>query len=145
MEEGGKFNITKTKNFITKQIQLDNKFPAKVLGININLKEIIGILEKLGFTLKKIKIVFLLKFFLGENDINGKIDLVEEIIRIKEVETIKSIEPEKIRINQTLNNQQRHFHLIQRSIAAKGYLEAKHGHLQMKKLIIFFQILKKIN
>jgi len=43
--EVGKFNITKTKNIYTKQIQLDKKFPSKVLGININLKEIIIILK----------------------------------------------------------------------------------------------------
>ena len=50
--------------------------------------------------------------------------MVEEIIRIKGLETIKSIEPEKNRINQTLNYEQKHFHLAQRTIATRGYLEA---------------------
>ena len=120
----GKYHITKTKNIFTKKIELDNDFPSKVLGISIKLREIINILEKLGFKCKKIKNNLSVEVPSWRPDIKGKIDLVEEIIRIKGLESIKSIEPEKIRVNQTLNNQQRHFHLIQRSIAAKGYLEA---------------------
>ena len=122
--EVGKFHLTKTKNFFTNQIQLDNDFASKVLGVSLNLKEIISILERLGFKCKKNKNNLSVKVPSWRPDIKGKIDLVEEIIRIKGLESIKSIEPEKIRVNQTLNNQQKHFHLIQRSIAAKGYLEA---------------------
>ena len=57
-------------------------------------------------------------------DIYGQIDLVEEIIRIKGFDKIQSIEPEKKRLKATLNFFQRHFHLAQRSVASKGYLEA---------------------
>jgi len=49
---------------------------------------------------------------------------VEEIIRIKGFDKIKSIEPERKRLKPTLNFLQRHFHLAKRSIASKGYLEA---------------------
>ena len=38
-------------------------------------------------------------------------------------EKIKSIEPEKNRTKPTLNYFQKHFHLAQRSVASKGYLE----------------------
>ena len=122
--EVSKFQITKTKKIPQKEIKLENNFPGKVLGININVKEIINILEKLGFRCNKNTNTITTKIPSWRPDISGKIDLVEEIIRIKGLERIKSIEPKKIRSNQTLNNEQKHFHLTQRSIAAKGYLEA---------------------
>ena len=56
-------------------------------------------------------------------DISGQIDLVEEIIRIKGFDKIQSVEPEKKRLKPTLDFFQRHFHLAQRSVASKGYLE----------------------
>ena len=122
--ETSKFQIINTKKISPREIQLDNDFSSKVLGIKIDIKEIISILEKLGFKCKKNKKNISVKIPSWRPDINGKIDLVEEIIRIKGLDSINSIEPEKIRINQTLNNHQKHFHLTQRSIAAKGYLEA---------------------
>ena len=48
---------------------------------------------------------------------------MEEIIRIKGFDKIKSIEPEKKRLKPTLNFFQRHFHLAQRAVASKGYFE----------------------
>ena len=143
--QAGKFHITKTKNIVTKQIQLDNDFPSKVLGISINLKETISILERLGFKCKKNKNNLSVTVPSWRPDIKGKIDLVEEIIRIKGLESIKSIEPEKIRVNQTLNNQQRHFHLIQRSIASKGYLEAITWSFSNEKINNLFLNSKKTN
>ena len=122
--EVGKVKIIKTKKLNKKQIQIENNFTSKVLGIDIKTKEITKILESLGFKCKINKNNILVQIPSWRPDINGKIDLVEEIIRIKGLEKIQSIEPEKKRINQTLNNQQKHFHLAQRSIAAKGYLEA---------------------
>ena len=49
--------------------------------------------------------------------------MVEEIIRIKGFDKIQSIEPERKRLKPTLDFFQRHFHLAQRSVASKGYLE----------------------
>jgi len=141
----GKYHITKTKNIFTKKIELDNDFPSKVLGISINLKETISILERLGFKCKKNKNNLSVTVPSWRPDIKGKIDLVEEIIRIKGLESIKSIEPEKIRVNQTLNNQQRHFHLIQRSIASKGYLEAITWSFSNEKINNLFLNSKKTN
>ena len=48
---------------------------------------------------------------------------MEELARIKGYNRIKTIEPEKSRKKQTLNQRQKLFHFLQRSIASKGYLE----------------------
>ena len=143
--ETSKFQITKTKKMSQRQIQLENNFPSKVLGINVNLKEIITILNNLGFNTKKNKNNISVKIPTWRPDIAGKIDLVEEIIRIKGLETIKSFEPKKIRTNQTLNNQQKHFHLTQRSIASRGYLEAITWSFSNEKINNFFLNSKKTN
>ena len=57
-------------------------------------------------------------------DVNQEIDLIEELIRIKGFDKINLVEPEKIRNKETLNFQQKLFHLCQRSISNKGYYEA---------------------
>ncbi len=143
--EVSKLQITKTKKLSKKQIQLESNFPSKVLGIEIHKKEIINILENLGFNCKKVKNNISVQIPSWRPDINGKIDLVEEIIRIKGLESINSIEPVKNRINSTLNNQQKHFHLIQRSIAAKGYLEAITWSFANEKTNNHFLNYKKTN
>jgi len=56
-------------------------------------------------------------------DITQPIDIVEEIVRIKGYNNIKTIEPEKIRTQDTLNEKQKLFHFLQRSVASKGYYE----------------------
>ena len=50
-------------------------------------------------------------------------DLIEELIRIKGFNNIKLIEPSKNRYQDTLNFKQKLFHLSQRSLASKGYME----------------------
>ena len=55
-------------------------------------------------------------------DITQDVDLVEELIRIKGFNNIKLIEPLKKK-KETLNFKQKLFHLSQRSLASKGYLE----------------------
>ena len=50
-------------------------------------------------------------------------DLVEELIRIKGFNKIRLIEPQKKRSQETLNFKQKLFHLSQRSLASKGYME----------------------
>ena len=51
------------------------------------------------------------------------VDLIEELIRIKGFNNIQAIQPEKIRKKETLNFKQRLFHLSQRALASKGYME----------------------
>ena len=57
-------------------------------------------------------------------DIKQDVDLIEELIRIKGFKNIKLITPERKRENETLNFRQKLFHLSQRSLASKGFLEA---------------------
>ena len=48
-----------------------------------------------------------------------EIDLVEEIIRIKGLDKLDSIYPEKVRLKPTLNYFQRHFHLAKDQLHLK--------------------------
>ncbi len=56
-------------------------------------------------------------------DVSLEEDLIEELIRIKGFNNIKLIEPIKNRTQDTLNFKQKLFHLSQRSLASKGYME----------------------
>jgi len=57
-------------------------------------------------------------------DINQDVDIIEELIRIKGFKNIELVAPERIRENETLNFKQKLFHLSQRSLASKGFLES---------------------
>ena len=59
-----------------------------------------------------------------EADIKQDIDIIEELIRIKGFDKISLIHPERKRSKETLNFKQKLFHLSQRAVASKGYLEA---------------------
>ncbi len=121
--EVSKLDIQSTKNIKTKKITFDPQLASKIIGIQIKTTEITKILEKLGFVIKKKGKLLSANVPTWRPDIYGQIDLVEEIIRIKGFDKIQSVEPEKRRLKPTLNFFQRHFHLAQRSVASKGYLE----------------------
>ena len=72
-------------------------------------------------------------------DITQSIDIVEEIVRIKGYDQIKTIIPEKIRNKQTLNKQQKLFHFLQRSVASKGYYESVTWSFTDSKINDFFK------
>ena len=118
-----KIDIQKIKKFKKKIIKFDPNLVTKTVGVNIGNTEIIKILNNLGFDTKKKSKIFNVIVPSWRPDIFGEIDLVEEIIRIKGLDKLKSIPPEKIRLKPTLNYLQRHFHLGQRAVASKGYLE----------------------
>ena len=122
--EVSKSDIQSIKKLEIKKILFDPNLASKTIGIQIKTKEIIKILEDLGFKIKKKGKFFSVEIPSWRPDIYDQIDLVEEIIRIKGFDKIKSIEPEKKRLKPTLNFFQRYFHLAQRSVASKGYLEA---------------------
>tara|TARA_B100000989_G_scaffold50939_1_gene33783 strand:+ start:342 stop:2720 length:2379 start_codon:yes stop_codon:yes gene_type:complete len=122
--EVSKFDIQKTSSYKLKKINFDTKLVSKTLGIEIKEKDIITILSKLGFLLKKLKKKIEVKVPSWRPDIFSEIDLVEEVIRILGFDKIKSIEPEKKRSQPTLNFYQKQFHLAQRSVASKGYFES---------------------
>ena len=122
--EISKFDIQKIENIKNNYIKFDTYLFEKITGFKINQKEVIKILTNLGFEIKKQKKLLLLKVPSWRSDIEQEVDIVEELVRIKGYDKIKTIEPEKIRNKNTLNKTQKLFHFLQRAIASKGYLEA---------------------
>ena len=122
--EISKFDIKKVKSIKNKLIKFDEQLFKKITGFKIDQKEIIRILNNLGFKVKKQKKLLLLVVPSWRPDIEQEVDIVEELIRIKGYDQIKMIEPEKVRKKNTLNQIQKLFHFLQRSIASRGYLEA---------------------
>ena len=94
-----------------------------LIGIPISISEAEKIFKSLEFKYKKSKKVLKVEVPSWRPDIKQEVDLIEEIIRIKGFNNIKLIEPERKREQETLNFKQKLFHLSQRSLASKGYLE----------------------
>ena len=113
--------ITKPKDTF---IQFEIKLLEKISGLKISNSEILRILKKLGFGVKKYPRFFKLKVPSWRPDICQPIDIVEELLRIYGYNKIKKIDPIKSRIKPTLNKSQKLFHFLQRSVASKGYQEA---------------------
>ena len=121
--QASKFSINGKKNYKNKIIKFEiNKF-ENLIGIPISINEATKILTSLEFKCKKGKKDLKVEVPTWRPDINLDVDLIEEIIRIKGFNNIKTIEPEKKREQETLNYKQKLFHLSQRSLASKGYLE----------------------
>ena len=121
--ESSKISITGNKKNNNKSIILKSDTFEKIIGTSISSNEIKKILSSLGFKIKISKNQYKVEVPSWRPDINQEIDLVEELIRIKGFDKIKIIAPEKIRNQDTLNYKQKLFHLSQRAIASKGYLE----------------------
>jgi len=122
--EASKFNIAGVINQKNKIIKLEIDKFKKVIGISISSKEINQILTSLGCKVKTEKKLFKIEVPSWRPDLIQDIDLIEELIRIKGFNEIQLIEPEKKRKTETLNFQQKLFHLSQRALASKGYMEA---------------------
>jgi len=121
--EASKFQIsgkTKQKNNVI-NFKLE-KF-EKLIGISITANEIDKILSSLGFKCKKSQKAIKVEVPSWRPDVSLDEDLIEELIRIKGFNNIKLIEPSKNRTQDTLNFKQKLFHLSQRSLASKGYME----------------------
>ena len=121
--EASKFNITGTVTHKNKIINLDLEKFKKVIGISISKKETNQILTSLGCNIKNGKNIFKVEVPSWRPDITQDIDLIEELIRIKGFDKIELIKPEKNRKKETLNFNQKLFHLSQRALASKGYME----------------------
>ena len=121
--EISKFDIQKSENIKNNSLKFDPFSFQKITGFNIEQKEMIKILTDLGFEVKKEKKVLVLKVPSWRPDIVQEIDIVEELVRIHGYDQIQIIEPEKSRKKPTLNNKQKLFHFLQRSIASKGFFE----------------------
>ncbi len=122
--EISKIDIQKIEPYKNKVIKFEPKTFEKITGFKIPNKEMINILEKLGFKLKKEKKFFKLSVPSWRPDIVQEIDIVEELVRISGYEKIKIENPIKERSKNTLNPTQKLFHFLQRAVASKGYLEA---------------------
>ena len=121
----------KVSNFDIQKIKKDQKYKIKfkislferIAGFKVKDKEIIKTLVDLGFEVSKKKSDLELKIPTWRPDITQPIDIVEEIVRIKGYDNIKTLEPKKNRLKDTLSKQQKLFHFLQRSVASKGYFE----------------------
>ena len=118
-----KFDIQKIEKDKKNKIKFKISLFEKIAGFKIKEKEIIKILTDLGFGISKKKQELELKIPTWRPDITQPIDIVEEVVRIKGYDNIKTLEPEKTRIKPTLNKQQKLFHFLKRSVASKGYYE----------------------
>ena len=121
--QASKFVITGKSLKKNKIIKFDLNNFENLIGIPISINEAQKILSSLGFKCKKGKKELKVEIPSWRPDINQDVDLIEELIRIKGYENIKLIEPERKREQETLNFSQKLFHLSQRSLASKGYLE----------------------
>jgi len=121
--QASKFQVIGKTNKKNKVINFQIEKFEKLIGIPISAKEIDKILSSLGFKCKKIQKVIKVEVPSWRPDISLDEDLIEELIRIKGFNNIKLIEPEKKRTQETLNFKQKLFHLFQRSLASKGYME----------------------
>ena len=121
--EVSKFDIQKIKNIKDKIVKFEISSFRKITGFDIDTKEMINILDNLGFEIKKDKKSLILKVPSWRPDIEQEIDIIEELVRIHGYDKIQIIEPEKSRKKPTLNKKQRLFHFFQRSMASKGFLE----------------------
>ena len=119
-----KFSIVGSAIQKKKVITLDIEKFKKVIGIAISNLEANQILTSLGCKIKSSKKILKVETPTWRPDITHDIDLIEELIRIKGFDKIELIEPEKKRSKDTLNFSQKLFHLSQRALASKGYLEA---------------------
>ena len=119
-----KIDIQKIETYKTRTIKFDPNLFEKTSGFKISIKEMLKILEDLGFKFKKEKKYLKLTIPSWRPDISQEIDIVEELVRISGYDKIKIIDPIKGRTKFTLTQFQKLFHFLQRAIASKGYLEA---------------------
>ena len=121
--EASKFQITGKRKQKNKIINFQVEKFEKLIGISITANEIDKILSSLGFKCKKSQKAIKVEVPSWRPDVSLDEDLIEELIRIKGFNNIKLIEPSKNRYQDTLNFKQKLFHLSQRSLASKGYME----------------------
>jgi phenylalanyl-tRNA synthetase beta chain len=119
-----KINIQKNENYKYNTIKFNSNSFEKITGFKISNKEMIRILENLGFKVKKEKKYLRLTVPSWRPDILQEIDIVEELVRISGYDKINTLEPARERTKPTLNQTQKLFHFLQRSVASKGYVEA---------------------
>ena len=141
--EISKFDIQKIKNYKARTIKFDTNLFEKISGFKISTKEILKILDDLGFRIIKEKNYLKLTIPSWRPDISQEVDVVEELVRISGYDKVKTLDPIKERTKSTLNQSQKLFHFLQRAIATKGYLEAITWSFTDKIYNDFFKALNK--
>ena len=121
--EINKIDIQNTTKIKDTYINFEIDLFKKISGFKLSSKEIIKILNNLGFKVKANKNLLKLRVPSWRPDITQEIDIIEELMRIHGYDKIEQIEPIKSRNKPTLNKSQKLFHFLQRSIASKGYQE----------------------
>jgi len=121
--KASKFAISGSNFQKNKTVNLDTEKFKNVIGISISSIEVNKILTSLGCKVKISKKTFKVEIPSWRPDITQDVDLIEELIRIKGFDKIQLIEPKKRRDKETLNFKQKLFHLSQRALATKGYME----------------------
>ncbi len=122
--EASKFSITGKSHVKNKVIQINSDKFKQVIGIPISSNETKKILNSLGFKTKITKKSLKIEIPTWRPDIHEDVDIIEELIRIKGFDKISLVHPERTRSKDTLSFKQKLFHLSQRAVANKGYLEA---------------------
>ena len=141
--EASKFQIVGKKIHKKRIIELEPGRFKKTIGFSISLSETRKILTSLGFKIKSTKRNIMVEIPSWRPDINQEIDLVEELIRIKGFDKINIVEPKKNRNQDTLNFKQKLFHLLQRAISNRGYLETVTWSFTDQKIDEFIEAGKK--
>ena len=121
--QASKFFISGKNSQKNKIIKFEIDKFENLIGIPISINEAYKILLSLGFKCRKGKKDLKVETPSWRPDITQDVDLIEELIRIKGFNNIKLKEPARKRDHETLNFKQKLFHLSQRSLASKGYLE----------------------
>ena len=121
--QASKFFITGKSKQKSKILKFEVNHFENLIGVPISINEAQKIFLSLGFKCSKRKKNLTVEIPTWRPDIIQDVDLIEELIRIKGFKNIKLVEPKRERENPTLNFKQKLFHLSQRSLASKGYLE----------------------
>ena len=123
-------------------INLEVKDFLEMIGFAITSSEIKKILSLLGCSVKKSKKIFKVIPPSWRPDIKEKVDLIEELTRIKGYDKVPLITPHKENVKDTLNYRQKLFHFSQRSVASKGFTEAVTWSFTDSKIDALFSELK---
>ena len=107
--EISEIDIQKIETYKSQIIKFDTNLFEKISGFKISTKEMIKILENLGFKIKKDKKYLKLTVPSWRPDISQEIDIVEELVRISGYNKIGTVDPIKVRSKSTLNKLKSYF------------------------------------
>jgi phenylalanyl-tRNA synthetase beta chain len=118
-----KINISGDFKIKNRKIKFDTNNFEKLIGFSVSNKDCQKILERLGFKTKIKKQTLDLEIPSWRPDVSQEADIIEEILRIKGLDQIKSVTPKLDHSKPALNYHQKLFHLVQRSFASRGFFE----------------------